>query len=332
MMLHLMLRHLHRSGWETLAIVADGMPTRTTVDGVEVVIPADKHLLHELFQSADVVITHLGGTPRARGMATLYSKPLVQLIHNTSEYSEGFLGDGCDFAIYNSYWVSEYHESRKSSNLIKVWQRPKMSWVKQRRCFEWPSMVCRPPVLDSYPGFGAGVNGYITLINLVPNKGPDVFYEVAARNPDLKFMAVIGGYQPGDQVIKELPNVRIRDHTPDISTIYSETSLLLVPSIYESYGLVAVEAMGRGIPVIASPTPGLKECLGPDGIFCDREDIDAWCDAIRSILKNYDSLSETSRLRYSQLWSRSQQDLELLESNMRKVIEEWHSSLLATLK
>jgi len=58
---------------------------------------------------------------------------------------------------------------------------------------------------------------------------------------------------------------------------------LLMPSLYESYGRTAVEALVSGIPVIASPTPGLKESLGDAGIFCDAEKPEQWVEAIKSL-------------------------------------------------
>ena len=56
-----------------------------------------------------------------------------------------------------------------------------------------------------------------------------------------------------------------------------------MPSLYESYGRTAVEALVSGIPVIASPTPGLKESLGDAGIFCDAEKPEQWVEAIKSL-------------------------------------------------
>lgn len=41
--------------------------------------------------------------------------------------------------------------------------------------------------------------------------------------------------------------------------------LLVVPSLYENYGLVAVEAMACGIPVVASNTGGLGEIVFQSG-------------------------------------------------------------------
>jgi glycosyltransferase involved in cell wall biosynthesis len=67
--------------------------------------------------------------------------------------------------------------------------------------------------------------------------------------------------------------------------VYARTKLLLMPSDYESWGRVGVEAMASGIPVIAHPTEGLTESLGDAGTFIHRDDIPAWCDAITRLLK-----------------------------------------------
>jgi glycosyltransferase involved in cell wall biosynthesis len=57
----------------------------------------------------------------------------------------------------------------------------------------------------------------------------------------------------------------------------------MVPSVHESCGMAAVEALASGIPVIAHPTPGLREALGDAGTFVDRPDVRGWVAAIREL-------------------------------------------------
>jgi len=54
---------------------------------------------------------------------------------------------------------------------------------------------------------------------------------------------------------------------PDLVAAYDAADLLVVPTLAESFGIVAVEALARGIPVVASDVGGLPEALGrlPDG-------------------------------------------------------------------
>lgn len=317
-MIHLLMSHLASQGWEAVGVVTNGLPYHRVTDGVEVIVSQEKNKIHELASSADIILTHLGATPRARGMARIYGKPLVQLIHNTSDYTVGFLGDGCDFAIYNSEWVRDFHEAHKNTAAIKSWQNHQLTELRMRRCSEWPSIVVRPPVLDPKPLKSDGE--YITLVNLTPNKGPDVFYRLAEMNPDLKFLAVIGGYEPDKQVIRrDLPNVKIQDHCLDVSEVYEQTRVVLMCSAYESYGLVAVEAAQYGIPTIASDTPGLRECLGQAGFIRDRDDIAGWNQALKYVLEYYDGASARAADRYQQLYQQSVSELEAFTKAMEEV-------------
>lgn len=59
--------------------------------------------------------------------------------------------------------------------------------------------------------------------------------------------------------------------------------------------MTAVEAIASGIPVIAHPTDGLVESLGPAGIFVDRADGQAWLDEIER-LHDPAEWAEASRL------------------------------------
>jgi glycosyltransferase involved in cell wall biosynthesis len=99
--------------------------------------------------------------------------------------------------------------------------------------------------------------------------------------PDYDFLGVEGGY--GRQVKENLKNIEYMDNTPDARKIYAKTRVLLMPSLYESYGRTGIEAMVSGIPVIASPTPGLMESLGSAGIYCNVDSPLSWIEAIKRL-------------------------------------------------
>ncbi len=57
-----------------------------------------------------------------------------------------------------------------------------------------------------------------------------------------------------------LPNVRVLETVPDIDDVLRQARVLLMPSIwFEGFGLIAMEAMLRGVPVISSNAGGLVE-------------------------------------------------------------------------
>ena len=83
------------------------------------------------------------------------------------------------------------------------------------------------------------------------------------------------------QIMPNRPNVEVIGKTSNMrDDVYARTRVLLMPSTRESWGMTGVEAMASGIPVIASPLPGLRESLGFAGIFVDPSDHQGWVDAI----------------------------------------------------
>jgi len=181
-----------------------------------------------------------------------------------------------------------------------------------------PSIVVRPHVDVKRYKVKRGDN--ITLINLFERKGGKFFHELARMMPERKFLGVEGGY--GKQEKETLKNVSYMKNTPDAKKIYSQTRILLMPSMYESYGRTGIEAMSSGIPVIACETPGLRESLGDVGIFCDKSK--EWVEAIKRLddPKVYDALSKKCIERAKELEKQTLKDLVEMESFFQKITEE----------
>lgn len=55
----------------------------------------------------------------------------------------------------------------------------------------------------------------------------------------------------------------------ELSTYYQKASFLVLASLYEGFGLPAVEAMGAGVPVLASRAASLPEVCGDAALYCD---------------------------------------------------------------
>ena len=64
-------------------------------------------------------------------------------------------------------------------------------------------------------------------------------------------------------------NVSLMGHTPDPRQFWGLTKICLMPSLWwESQGLVAIEAMANGIPVLGSDRGAPPETLGDGGLRC----------------------------------------------------------------
>ena len=69
-----------------------------------------------------------------------------------------------------------------------------------------------------------------------------------------------------------------------LRALYYEAIALLFCSLYEGFGLPALEAMAHGTPVITSTTSSLPEVVGEAGLLVDPMSIDAISTAMRRIL------------------------------------------------
>lgn len=198
---------------------------------------------------ADVLVTHLDQTSEVVGMAAVLDKPVVQIQHNTHAPSKMWANCKADLLVFNSEWM--------------------------KKDFGMDGIVVRPPVwakdYTTFPHWGVDAK-YVTLINSSYRKGGLMLAMLAATMPDTQFLVVEGAY--GEQLDPHLPNVTIIPHGElDMREIYYWTKILIMPSYYESWGRVGVEAMASGIPVIAGRTPGLVESLGSAGIFVEWDDL-----------------------------------------------------------
>ncbi len=80
---------------------------------------------------------------------------------------------------------------------------------------------------------------------------------------------------------------------PEIATQFQQADFLVFPSIHESFGLVPVEAMAAGLPVIATNRTAPPEYINEhNGILIDPMDVDAIANAMQQMigaLSNYNS-------------------------------------------
>jgi glycosyltransferase involved in cell wall biosynthesis len=79
---------------------------------------------------------------------------------------------------------------------------------------------------------------------------------------------VVTGYVPDD----ELP------------ALYSACTVFLYPSLYEGFGLPALEAMSCGAAVVASDRSSLPEVVGDGGLLCNPDDPGDIAAKVRTLL------------------------------------------------
>lgn len=76
-----------------------------------------------------------------------------------------------------------------------------------------------------------------------------------------------------------LASEQLRDH-------YRKADLLAFPSLYESFGIVPLEAMSCGTPVVGTPVGVLTDLVRETGILVRREDPRSLAEALNKMLSN----------------------------------------------
>lgn len=68
--------------------------------------------------------------------------------------------------------------------------------------------------------------------------------------------------------------------------LYAQSSVAVVPSLYEGFGLPAGEAMACGVPVVATTGGGLPEVVGDAGMLVSPGDATALADGVLKLLED----------------------------------------------
>ena len=296
-MAHHMFLWLQKRGHQILVAAGDE-PKHKEFEGITLVPEYRSVHIRNRYQWADIVVSHLDRTGKAINNCKATDRPALFLMHNTHHNTMIDLIAHRSILCFNSkYTNSVPHYAHKES------------------CIVYP-----PCPVDYYKTNRGGAR-FVTLVNHAVKKGSGIFHEMARRLPDIDFMGVRGGYFYQDK--EKMKNVTYKENTPNINKQYALTKVILMPSHYESFGRVAIEAAASGIPTIAAPTPGLKEALGKNGIFIPVDDPDSWEKEISKLMTDKDYYSERSnqaKARAVELEGMMEKQMIELESLMIKAI------------
>lgn len=247
----------------------------------------------------DIIVTHHGpGARVVQALAQDFPEARIVAVYHNERYDiDDIQALNAELEVFNTEWVAKSVLGPEPGGGHK--------------------MVVHPP-LEAERHLVEETGSAVTLVNLQENKGVRVFQELARRMPDIRFLGVEGTH--GTQEKPKIPNVEYMPVTQDMRDVWRKSRVVLMPSAYESYGMVAAEAQVNGIPVIANPTFGLQECLGHAGIYIPRDNIADYERAIRLLIedkKHYQERSDTARLRGVELQAQTERELTRFIHEMR---------------
>jgi len=162
----------------------------------------------------------------------------------------------------------------------------------------------------------------VTLGRLVPRKGFDTVIQALTRLPDTEL--VIAGGTPGadperDRLLAEAARLGVVDRVemmaqvprPQVPALLRSADVVVATPWYEPFGIVPVEAMACGVPVVASAVGGMLDTVRPGvtGLLVPPRDPVALASAVGRLLvqpelrRSYGSAA-AQRARQDYSWDR----------------------------
>ena len=122
-----------------------------------------------------------------------------------------------------------------------------------------------------------------------------IWHLVHQRHPDW-CLHIYGGYgEEQDLLFSEIKqlgaNIQVHEATSDLLEKYKQSSILLLTSRYEPFGLVLPEAMSCGLPVVAFDCPyGPADIItdGIDGFLISKRNLEEFADRVCQLIDHLD--------------------------------------------
>lgn len=177
----------------------------------------------------------------------------------------------------------------------------------------------------------------IMIARLVPQKRIDLMIDVWARlSADFPgwHVKVLGGEEYGSpyanglrRKVKELGienSFLMPGAVPDVKPELESSDIFCLTSEYEGFGIVLIEAMRMGVPVMAFEYVGVHDIIkdGEDGYIIPFADVDEYANKLRFLMSSTD---ECNRIRAKALANVRKFDKEI-------VMEKWTSLFIELIK
>jgi glycosyltransferase involved in cell wall biosynthesis len=138
----------------------------------------------------------------------------------------------------------------------------------------------------------------LCVASVIPRKGHEMLVHALAGLRDRKWrLTCVGSLDMHPPTARALL-ARIRDagletrvvlpgsvDSAHVAEFYDHSDLLVLPTLYEGYGMAVAEALARGIPVIGTDTGAIPDLVGSDaGLLVPPGDEAALASALQSVL------------------------------------------------
>ena len=159
---------------------------------------------------------------------------------------------------------------------------------------------------------------YVGLLE--KRRNPEFLLNLMKRLPDDFILLIVGNGPLQADIDRKIKDERLAGKVlllgklpqEELPSLYLQSDLFLLPSSYEIYGMVILESMYFGLPVISSSTAGADTIIENevDGVILNKFDVDLWKDSILSVCSNesvLESMKTASTLKIKEhfIWEKA---------------------------
>lgn len=297
---HRLNKWLLERGWTVRVYIIPGGigrdPYPSEFEGVPIEMLANPYMSDFVIPDNAVLLSQLWATRVARNVYDSKKCKYIEFVH----YVDRTTVSPWPWTTQRNFTMV-YNSADTQKRALEI-----APWLK-----EVPSHIVHPiiPSPSTAPVVRTDPQDYpwITLVNFSNDKGAGVLNAIAALDGTRRKYAAVKGAHGEQRTPHE--SITLLEPTLDMESVWAQTRILVVPSTYETWCMVASEALARGIPVVAADhIPALKENCGDAARYVTRDDPRAWiatfgdieadyavCSA-RALARNHDSKQNLERL------------------------------------
>lgn len=190
--------------------------------------------------------------------ASLVSK-LIKLpprLNYTKQITTYHAGETPTGKVWLYDWLDRYSSFLSDQSLVVS---EKIKAKVPSKTYQLNNFVKVPNGLTNSPSSSLIHVGFVGRLS--HEKAPDRFVALAKQFPDVRF-ELFGDGPEMDALTKSQPdNVTFHGHQTNMDDVWSQIDLLIIPSRFEGLPMAALEAMIRGIPVLANSVGNLPQLI-----------------------------------------------------------------------
>ena len=234
---------------------------------------------------ADIVNYNYRWAPSYNKALDRYKGVKVHTVHNTWKEGNGIAGIASAFND-TFFW----NKMLRYDRIVCVSENIRQDLIRRGAPADRLTMIPTCGHVDPYVPMEEEGDFILSLGRLVKVKGITYLVE-AMKDVDCKL--VICGTGPEEKNIRRcIQRCGVQDKVEMLGYVTEEKKrelmgtckMLVMPSLFEAFGMVAVEIMAQKKPIVCTNVNGLPETVGEGGIKVDPKDPKALSDAINMLL------------------------------------------------